>query len=184
MESRIFRGELDDEQRAVFAHILNGKKGRDIAASLGTTQPRVEAIVRKTCRQLDASSRNEAARIIANHYGWKQIPAITLAYSSSSGANGHYGAKIGHLAATMAQTEREHQSCSGYVRDVGNQAPDKGKDPGAYNEVAGRFSFSKIMAASSTMQRLLLTALLIASCALALGTLVSAMQGFDTLFFS
>jgi hypothetical protein len=84
----------------------------------------------------------------------------------------------------MVQTEGEHASRSGYVRDVGNHASTKAEDAGEYSEVAGRIGISKILAASSTMQRVLLMALLIASSALALSALIAAMQGFDTLFFS
>lgn len=184
MESGVFRGELDDEQRAIFAQILHGKTGRDIAAVLGATPTRVEAIIRKTCRQLDAPNRQEAARIIACHYGWKQIPPILSAHSNLSRDRGRYGTENDHVSAKMAQTEREHHARSGYVRDVGNQALDKDDGSGVYNEVAGRISVSKIVAASPTMQRVLLMALLMASSALALSALVSAMQGFDTLFFS
>lgn len=184
MERGVFRGELDDEQRSVFAHILDGRTGRDIAAVLGATPARIEAIVRKTCRQLDASSRHEAARTIARHYGWKPIPPTLPAHANARRRGGHHGTQNSLLKSTMVQTEREHSACSGYVRDVGNQDLNRDEDAGVYNEVAGRISFSKILAGSSTTQRVLLMALLIASSALALSALVSAMQGFDTLFFS
>jgi DNA-binding CsgD family transcriptional regulator len=184
MGSGIFRGELDDEQRAIFAQILDGKTGLDIAAVLGTTPTRVEAVIRKTCRQLDAPSRREAAQMISCHYGWKQIPPILSAQSNVRRDGGRYGAENEHFTTKMAQTEHEHRSRSGYVRDVGNQGLVKDDDAGAYNEVAGRISISKVLAASPTTQRVLLMALLIASSALALSALVAAMQGFDTLFFS
>jgi DNA-binding CsgD family transcriptional regulator len=184
VHSGIFRGELDDEQRAVFAQILNGKTGRDIATILGATPTRIEAIVRKTCRQLGASNRHEAARTIAGHYGWKPIPPIEFAHLNGRKHGSHYRTENGNSSAKMAQTEREQIFCSGYVCDVGIQGPERDKDAGVYSEVAGRISNSKIIAASPTMQCVLVMSALIASCALALSTLVSAMQGFDTLFFS
>lgn len=184
MGSGIFRGELDDEQCAIFAQILDGKTGRDIAAALGAAPARIEATVRKTCRQLDVSSRHEAARIIANHYGWTPVLPTSPGHANGHRRNSRYCRESGHPTSKMVQTEREHSSRSGYVRDVGNQAFDKAEHAGVYSEVAGRISFSKVVAASPTMQRVLLMALLIASCALALGALISAMQGFDTLLFS
>jgi DNA-binding CsgD family transcriptional regulator len=182
--SGIFRGDLDNEQRTIFALILDGKTVRDIADVLGAAPARIEATVRKTCRQLDVSSRHEAAQIIANHYGWSSVPPKSLGYANGRRRNRRYGTESGHPTSKTVQTKREHSPHSVYVRDVGKQGFDKAEDTGVYSEVAGRISISKFLAASSAMQRLLLIALLVASCALALSALISAMQGFDILLFS
>lgn len=184
LERGIFRGLLDDEQRAIFAQILNGRTGREIAADLGITPARIEGVVRRTCRQLDAKGRRGAALIIANHYGWKTgQPTATGSGKIAMGSNRSDADTVYH-AAKMVQTEREHPSGSVYVRDVGSRVFEKDKYSDAFDETAGRFSILKILAASPNMQRVLLMALLIASSALALGALVSAMQGLDVLMFS
>lgn len=183
MNRGIFRGELDGDQRAIFAQILNGKTGRQIAADLGVTSARVEGIVRKTCRQLDAPNRRDAARMIGSHYGW--ISNHPIPFARVDHRYGHHdGAGDQFPAAKTVPTEREQYRRSGYDRDVGNQVLDKDEVTDVYSEVAGRSSISKLVAASSTTQRVLLIALLIASSTLALSALVSAMQGFDVLMFS
>lgn len=180
----IFRGDLDDEQRAVFALILGGKTGREIAANLGVAPSRIEGIVRKTCRQLDTSSRHDAARIVARHLDWKTSPPPAVVRANDDRQSDHFGTGSHDLATKMVLTKREHSARSEYVRDAGNQAPTQGKHAGAYNEIAERFSISKLLAASPLMRCVLLIAVLIASFSLALSALVSAMQGFDVLMFS
>ena len=184
MERGIFRGQLDDERRAIFIQILNRKTGREASAELGITPKRLESIVRNTCRQLDARSRYEAAFIMANHYGRKVGQSGGVGNDKSTVGSSRFGTGIFYNPAKTAQTEHEHLSSSVYVRDVGNRVFEENKISDAFNEITGRFSVLRILAASSIVQRVSLLALLIASSALALSALVSAMQGFDVLVYS
>ncbi|WP_426164685.1 hypothetical protein [Sandarakinorhabdus sp. DWP1-3-1] len=184
MERGIFRGELDQEQRTIFAQILDGKTGREIAASLGTTPCRVERIVRNTRRQLDASSRHDAARIIARHLDWKTGPAVPFVGCDDGRQSHQYGKDSHRSAAKTVQTEREQSPFSGYVSDAGNPIVDQGNNTGAYSEIARGLDISEFLTASPVTRRLLLMAVLVASSSLTLGALISALQGLDMLMFS
>lgn len=122
--------------------------------------------------------------MIGTHYGWNPGPPSLRDRTKDHQSRAHHCTIDAKLASTMVRIEDEIHLRSGYVSDVGNQVLQKDEKAGVYSEVAERMSISKILAASSTTQRVLLMALLIASSALALSALVSAMQGFDTLFFS
>lgn len=184
MHRGIFRGTLDAEQRAVFFHIFHGRTGREIAAELGVTPSRIENIVRKTCRQLDAANRREAAQIVASHHCWIR-DAIGMAQTGPISVNKRRnGGDSDFGAVKTAQTEGEHSVRSSYVRDVGSRVWESDATVGAYDKMAGRVGISKVLAASTNMQRLMVVALLVASCALALGALISAMLGFEVLMVS
>lgn len=180
----VFRGELDEEQRAIFALMVAGKTRREIALSLGAAPDRVEAVIRRTCRQLDTTSRLDAVRMIASHYGWTPVPPPQSDSSRSHKPRSRNATDDHQFASNMVQAQREQTARSSYVRNVGNEVREGDDNTGVYGEVMGRITNSKIVAASSTTQRVLLIALLITSSALALSALISVMQGFDKLFFS
>jgi DNA-binding CsgD family transcriptional regulator len=183
MERGIFRGLLDDEQRDIFSLISAGKSTRGIAETLGLPTERVEAVVRKTCRQLGVDTRKAAARVLATHYGWKMDPAIAAGQARPRMA-GHFGSELADNATKTEQTEREHVTNPSYVENVGKKGSLLSLNLDKLGKEARRTDVTKQKNGMPFLQRILLIALLIASCSLALSALISAMQGFETLVFS
>jgi hypothetical protein len=183
MQRGVFRGILDEQQRAIFRQIWEGKSSRAAAAAIGTSPEEFERIVRRTCQQLGTRSRREAALIIATHNCWGP-PAIAGQRPHSSQHIGHFGANIGQLSTRMDETEREQPNRSSYVRDADNDHPAGTEAAGTFDESVRLLDRSKIFDAPVYVQRILLLVLIIIGSALTLSALVSAMQGFDRLMSS
>lgn len=183
MERGVFRGSLDDEQRIVFSHVLNGKSGREIAAILGVEPPHVERVVRKTIRQLGTQNRLQAAIVIANHCNLS-IDRQTPASSRQSSVINHNGSDSGGISAKSVRTGSAHSSDGRYVRDVDSNGF---AEPGAGNilgEIARFFSSAKSNSSLDYLGRILLVAIIVLCSTLALSALVATMQGFNKLINS
>lgn len=180
MERGVFRGHLDDEQRIVFAHVLDGKSGREIAAALQMTPGRVEHIVRKTCRQLGADGRKDAARIIANQSDNRHHTSRDSLSRIAASIN-HNGADFSGVATKAVPTASDRQINGAYVRDVGGNASSQVDTVNILDEIAGMFGRLKPFDAVPLEQRILLIAFVVLCSTIALSALVSTLQGFDKL---
>lgn len=180
MERGVFRGNLDEKQRAVFQQVLEGKKGREIAQSLQISPTEVEKIVRRTCHQLGVTSRMDAARKMAAHYRWTTQSRLNEVDRRSgparqfAGVRRHNGATVGK-AANEAKTD---VSCLQDISSFNAMRPDRFEIWGRFLDLFGTEANE---VANGHFKRILLIALLVVGSTMALSALVSAMQGFDVL---
>jgi hypothetical protein len=176
----VFRGNLNDEQCSIFKLIWNGKTGCEVAAALAMDPAHVERIVRRTCRQIGAAGRHDAARMIGSHFDWKRSVPIPAAARKADIIN-HFGTEQRRFTTETVQNPREIPARSAYVQDVGRHQSSQDDEPDILSEIAVLFKIPKILNASVHVQRILLIATLVVSSTLALSALVSAMQGFEVL---
>ena len=183
MERGVFRGNLDEEQCAVFQQIHDGKTGREIAQSLQISPTDVEKIVRRTCRQLGVTSRMHAARTMAAHYRWEAQPRLNE-IDRRSGPAGQFAGERSHAAATDRKTAKKQLNDIPCLQDVGSFEAIEPIRTDIWSNLLDLFSIQTVKAASDHGRRLILIAILVVGSTLALSALVSAMQGFDRLVSS
>jgi DNA-binding CsgD family transcriptional regulator len=180
MERGVFRGHLEEKQCAVFQQVLSGKKSREIAQTLQMSTKEVEQIVRRTCNQLGARTRIDAARAMAAHYRWTANPHLSesdrrsMPDSDSPVVRAKGVAKDGKTGSVQRNdlpyllNDRSFSFVrSGRIDSLGSLLNFFGLEPNENSSGHGR--------------RILLILALIVGSTLALSALISAMQGLNTL---
>lgn len=181
MEARIFRGELKDEQLIIFRHIVDGKSSREIALTLGTSQGHVKSVIQRTCRQLQTRSRYDAAQTIAKHHGWP-LPQATAAIFVREGLQSKADQR--KVVTISDETKREHSQSTKYNSSAQGMVPKRVANSGNLADKSGDDHGWRALTAHPIYGRGLLFALLVGASAMALGALVSALQGLHLMITS
>jgi DNA-binding CsgD family transcriptional regulator len=180
MERGVFRGNLEEQQCAVFQRVLDGKRSSEIAQILQISTKDVEQTVRRTCRQLGVSNRMDAARAMAEHYKWTKHPRLNegnrRSRPESESAREHR-----YTAANDRTTTNTQRNEIFHLQDGGNLGLASPSKTDNLDKKLGLSNFQSSLASSVYSRRILLMVILIVSSTLALSALISAMQGFDTL---
>lgn len=183
MDRGVFRGALCDEQQKVFALIWNGKTSREISALLALSPSKVDQTVRKTCRQLHARDRQDAALIIARHYHWK--PNDDQRVQVRAPKNPHWvGQETPPIATRMVANENAIKNSQVYLHHIGDERPILDQRSGRFGRNLGQFLRLNSKETPAYIRTILIIGLLLVCSAFALSGLISAMQGFNVLITS
>jgi DNA-binding CsgD family transcriptional regulator len=183
MERGVFRGNLEEKQCAVFRHVLDGKKGREIAQALQISTKEVEQIVRRTCNQLGARSRMDAARAMAAHYRWTASPQLNDGNRRSITDSESAVARPDGVT-KKAQASSTQQNRTPYLQNVGSFTPLRAGNADSLGKYVTLFRLDENQNSSGHGRRILLIMILVVGSTLALSVLISAMQGFNNLVSS
>jgi DNA-binding CsgD family transcriptional regulator len=168
MERGVFRGSLEEKQCAVFKQVLDGKHSREIAQILQISVKDVDGIIRKTCQQLGAKNRKDAARAMAAHYRWNTQHNVSH--------------QIPRASSGVVSVDRNNDGRG--LHDVGSLNADQRVKMTNSIDLPELFGALLNAVTSSYFKRTLLFVVLVVGSSIALGALVSAMQGFNMLVSS
>jgi hypothetical protein len=163
----------------IFALVLVGRTSRQIADHLGLDVAEVERVVGMAKLQLGVRTRKEAALIIATR---SQSLSGLAGINLRTGENrSHFEPRSAAQATKLVDTKSEQYSISAYVCDVGNNTSGRHIEADIIGEGRSLNSLYDSLNSMPVVKNLLLLFLIVMIGAFALGSLVSAMQGFDIL---
>jgi hypothetical protein len=163
----------------IFALVLVGRTNRQIADQLGLDVAEVQRVIGMAKLQLGVRTRQEAALIIATRsQSLSGLAGINLRTGENSG---HFEPRSATQTTKLVDTKSEQNLVSAYVRDVGSNISGRNIEADVIGEGRNLNSLYDSLNSMPVVKNLWLLFMIVMIGAFALGSLVSAMQGFDIL---
>jgi hypothetical protein len=164
----------------IFALVLARRTSKQIATQLGLDVAEVESVIGTAKLQLGVRSRQEAAMILCCRPGFSA--GLIGSKLRTRENKTHFEPMRAAQAANLVDTKRELNSISAYVMDVGNSFSARETETGIFDQMRRLNNVFDSLSRLPVLRSILMMLLIVIVGAMALASLVTAMQGFDTLF--